>query len=179
MRAAGRKMNRKLKPCALIVQGMASPAALSALIYEDQLLDDPRRNTGALGAATELLGGGFAGGRLANGSLTTGRMLSSALSLPGRTATTAADAAALGGIAGFNEGSGRSERLNKSGEGALGGALVGGALPVVGAAAKGVVSPFLSNIIAQIDPQGVARRQVARAIVESGQTPDEIAAALQ
>jgi hypothetical protein len=37
----------------------------------------------------------------------------------------------------------------KAGESALSGALVGGALPLGFAAAKGVVSPFLSNIIAQ------------------------------
>src|SRR4029077_17406315 len=56
---------------------------------------------------------------------------------------------------------------------------VGGALPIGFAAAKGVVSPFLSKIIAQINPEGLARRQVARAIVESGEAPDEIARALQ
>jgi hypothetical protein len=120
-----------------------------------------------------------AGGGLANAGLTTTRVLSSAPSLLGRTATSAADAADLGGVAGFNEGNGLAERASNAGQGALGGARVGGALPIAGAAAKGVVSPFLSNIIAQINPQGVARRQVARAIVESGQTPDELATALQ
>jgi hypothetical protein len=143
-------------------------------------LNDSRRNTGALGTATELLGGGVAGGGLANAGLTTGRLLSSAApGLLGRTATSAADAAALGAVAGFNEGNGLNDRLTRAGEGALTGGLVGGALPVGFAAAKGVVSPFLSNIIAQINPGGVARRQVARAIVESGEAPDEIARALQ
>jgi hypothetical protein len=99
--------------------------------------------------------------------------------LLGRTATTAADAATLGGIAGFNEGNGLSDRFSKAGQGALGGAIVGGAIPVAGAAVRGVVSPFLSNIIARINPQSYAGRQVARAVVESGQTPDEIATALQ
>jgi len=142
-------------------------------------LNDSRRNTGALGSATELLGGGVVGGGLANAGLTTGRLLSSAPGLLGRTATSATDAAALGGIAGFNEGNGLNDRLTKAGESALTGALVGGALPIGFAAAKGVVSPFLSNIIAQINPEGLARRQVARAIVESGEAPDEIARALQ
>jgi len=57
---------------------------------------------------------------------------------------------------------GLNDRLTKAGESALTGALVGGALPIGFAAAKGVVSPFLSNIIAQINPEGLARRQVAR-----------------
>ena len=65
---------------------------------EDQILNDSRRNTGALGIATELLGGGVAGGGLANADLTTGRLLSSAPGLLGRTATSAADAAALGAV---------------------------------------------------------------------------------
>src|SRR6516164_4558092 len=101
------------------------------------------------------------------------------MSLLGRTATSAMDAAALGGVAGFNEGNGLNDRATRAGEGALAGGLVGGALPVGFAAAKGVVSPFLSNIIAQLNPEGVARRQVARAIVESGEAPNEIARALQ
>jgi len=50
---------------------------------EDRILNDSRRNTGALGSATELLGGGVAGGCLANAGLTTGRLLSSAPGLLG------------------------------------------------------------------------------------------------
>jgi len=75
---------------------------------EDQILNDSRRNTGALRIATELLDGGVAGGGLANADLTTGRLLSSAPGFLGRTATSAADAAALGAVAGFNEGNGLS-----------------------------------------------------------------------
>jgi hypothetical protein len=44
---------------------------------------------------------------------------------------------------------------------------------------RAFVSPFLSNIVALINPEGLARRQVARAIIESGEAPDEIARALQ
>lgn len=146
---------------------------------EDQVMKDARANTGAAGTAAELLGGGVAGGGLANAGLTTSRLLSSAPGLLGRTATSAADAAALGGVAGFNEGSGLSDRLSKAGEGAITGGLTGAALPLGWASVKGAVSPFLSNIIAQVNPGGYARRQVARAIAESGQAPDEIATALQ
>jgi hypothetical protein len=69
--------------------------------------------------------------------------------------------------------------FSQAGQDALVGGLVGGALPVGLAAAKGVVSPFLSNIIAQVNPEGYARRQVAQAIAESGQTPNDIGSALQ
>jgi len=43
----------------------------------------------------------------------------------------------------------------------------------------GTISPFISNILAQLNFHGVAQRQVARAIVESGEAPDEIARSLQ
>jgi hypothetical protein len=142
---------------------------------EDQILSDARRNTGALGSATELLGGGVAGGGLANAGVTAARALSSAPSLAGRTLATAADAAGLGGVAGFNEGNSLSDRLGNAGQGALTGALVGGALPVAGAVAGGTVSPLISNLMARIDPEGFGRRQVARAIIESGRPTADIA----
>ena len=65
---------------------------------EDQILSDARRNTGALGSATDLMGGGVAGGGLAQGGVTAARLLSSASSFAGRTLATAADAAGLGGL---------------------------------------------------------------------------------
>jgi hypothetical protein len=63
-------------------------------------------------------------------------------------------------------------RLSQADQGALAGGLVGGALPGGGAFVTSVTAPFISNLLAQINPGRVARRQVARAIVESGQTPD-------
>ncbi len=143
---------------------------------EDQILNDARANTGAAGTAAELLGGGVAGGGLARGGITTGRFLSSAApGLLGRTATSAADAGALGGVAGFNEGNGLSDRLSKAGQGAFTNAMIGGALPVAGAVTGAVASPIISNILARIDPEGYGQRQVARAIIESGRPTTEIA----
>lgn len=55
--------------------------------------------------------------------------------------------------------------------GALVGGLIGGATPALEAAA----SPFVSSILARIDPQGAANRQVARAISESGRPTADIA----
>lgn len=143
---------------------------------EDLNMDQARQNTGLAGTAAELLGGGVAGGALASGGLTSARLLSSASpGLLGRIAATAADSGALGGIAGFNEGNSLSERMGNAGQGALVGALTGGALPVAGAAARGAVSPFLSNIMARLDPEGYAQRQVARGIIESGRPTADIA----
>lgn len=141
---------------------------------EDAIMNDARANTGMAGTAAELLGGGVTGGGLGRAGITTGRWLNSASGLGARALSSAADAAALGGVAGFNEGNGLSDRFSQAGHGIVTGALLGGALPVAGAAVKGVVSPFLSNIMAQINPGGVARRQVARAIVESGRPTADI-----
>ena len=70
---------------------------------ENQILNDARANTDGLvaGTAAELLGGSVAGGGLGRAGFTTSRMLSSQPGLVGRTLTSAADTAGLGGIAGF------------------------------------------------------------------------------
>lgn len=147
---------------------------------EDLIMDKARANTGMLGTATEMLGGGFAAGGLASGGLTATRFLNSAApSLLGRTGAMAADSAALGGIAGFNEGNSLAERLGNAGQATLLGGAIGGALPVAGALAKGVASPFISNLMAQINPRGFAEKQVARGISESGLTTDDIARSVQ
>ena len=69
--------------------------------------------------------------------------------------------------------------MSQAGHGAITGGLIGGALPIGGAFVTSVTARFISNLLAQINPSGAARRQVARAIVESGQTPDQIAPTLQ
>jgi hypothetical protein len=143
---------------------------------ENLAIDDARRNTGYAGTAAELVGGAAGGLGLVNSGVTAGRLLSSAApGLLGRTAVGAADAAAMGGVAGLNEGDSLSDRLSNAGRGAAIGGLVGGALPVAGAAASGVFSPFISNIMARIDPARYARSQVARGISESGRSVDDIA----
>lgn len=58
--------------------------------------------------------------------------------------------------------------------GALGGALGAGA-PLAGALARQVVAPIASNIRALVNPTGLARSQVARAIAESGRSTADIA----
>jgi hypothetical protein len=59
--------------------------------------------------------------------------------------------------------------------GAIVGGVVGGAAPAVEAAA----SPFVSSIMARFNPTGAAERQVARAVSESGQSPNDITNAVR
>jgi hypothetical protein len=65
----------------------------------------------------------------------------------------------------------------------IGGAITGGALgaaaPVASKVVGAVASPFISNIMARLDPEGYAARQVARGIAESGQSTGDIANAVQ
>lgn len=165
-------------PLEMIKRGVGPGEAYSyAKAREDQIMSDARANTGWLGTGAELLGGGVAGGALApyGGS----RFLSSASGLGGRTLASGADAAALGGLAGFNEGNGLSERLANAGQGALVGGVLGTVAPAAGAIVKGVASPFVSNLMAQINPRGYAEKQVARSISESGLTTGQIARDVQ
>jgi len=58
--------------------------------------------------------------------------------------------------------------------GAITSGLIGGAAPT----AEAALSPFISSIMARINPQGAATRQVARATEESGHTPVQLGAAV-
>jgi hypothetical protein len=55
------------------------------------------------------------------------------------------------------------------------GGLIGAALPVVGTALHGVASPFISNIMARVNPEAYGQRQAARGIIESGRSTADIA----
>lgn len=143
---------------------------------EDRTMNEAHKNTGALGTAAEFLGGGVAGGGLASGGLTTGRLMTANPGIVQRALSTAADSAALGGFAGFNEGNTFAERFGNAGQGAMVGGAIGAGLPVAGAVARGTVSPFISNIMARFNPQGYAEKQVARGIIESGRPTADIAA---
>ena len=142
---------------------------------EDQIMGAARKNTGALGTAAEVLGGGVSGVGLASGGLTAARFLAPEAGLLARSGASAADAAGIGAFSGAMEGNGLAERgVNALKGGLLGGVLGGatpGALSVLGAAA----SPVISNIRARFNPTGFAQSQVARGISESGLTPAQIA----
>lgn len=167
-------------PLEMIKHGTFSPAEGYdyAKAREDQEMGDARKNTGLAGDAAEMAGGAVTGGGLAKGGLTAARMLAPEAGLLARAGASAADAAGLGGISGFNEGNGLGERLANAAKGAGTGALVGGALPVAGAIASGVAAPVLGNLRARINPEGYAQSQIARAVSESGQTPAQLGQAV-
>lgn len=142
---------------------------------EDQIMGDARKNTGALGTAAEVLGGGVSGAGLARGGLTMARFLAPEAGLLARTGASAADAAGLGAFSGAMEGNGLEERGKNALKGAALGGLVGGVLPPVFAVGGAALSPVISNIRARVNPQGFAQSQVARGVSESGMTPQEIA----
>lgn len=141
---------------------------------EDLILEDARKNTGALGTAAEIGGGIGSGLGAARAGLSFARGLAPNAGLLGRSAASAGDSAVFGALAGAGEGNSLGER---AGSALLGGAVGGG----VGAAAPGAisllgqsVSPILSNIRARMNPAGFAQGQVARAIQESGVTPNQL-----
>jgi hypothetical protein len=138
-------------------------------------MGDARKNTGALGTAAEVLGGGVSGAGLASGGVTAARFLAPEAGLLARSGASAVDAAGLGAFSGAMEGNGLAERgMNALKGGLLGGAL-GGATPGALALGGAALSPIISNIRARVNPEGFARSQVARGVSESGMTPAQIA----
>jgi hypothetical protein len=81
-----------------------------------------------------------------------------------RTGMGAVSNAALGGAD-------AAVRGNDPVSGAITGGLIGAAAPAV----ESAVSPFISSIMARINPRGAAERQVARAFSESGRPTADIA----
>lgn len=142
---------------------------------EDQIMGDARKNTGALGTAAEVLGGGVSGAGLASQGLSFGRALAPEAGLLARSAASAGDAAGLGAFSGLMEGNGLAERGANALKGGLLGAVLGGATPGALALGGAALSPIISNIRARVNPEGFAWSQVARGVSESGMTPAQIA----
>jgi hypothetical protein len=142
---------------------------------EDQIMGDARKNTGALGTAAEVLGGGVSGAGLASGGVTAARFLAPEAGLLARSGASAADAAGLGAFSGAMEGNGLAERGMNALKGGLLGGVLGGATPAALSLGGAALSPIISNIRARINPTGFAQSQVARGVSESGMTPGQIA----
>jgi hypothetical protein len=168
-------------PFEMAKHGTLSPAEgyNYAKAREDRVMDKARENTGMLGSAAEMLGGAVTGGGLAKGGVTAARALAPDAGLLARSAASAVDAGGLGAVSGFNEGNGIGERLTNAGKGLGTGLLLGGAIPVAGTIAKGVTAPIFANIKARANPEGFAESQLARAVHESGQTPQQLGRAVE
>ncbi|MBR1122102.1 hypothetical protein JQ628_11300 [Bradyrhizobium lablabi] len=141
---------------------------------EDLILDDARQNTGVLGTAVEIGGGVGAGAGALRAGLTFARNLPQNAGILSRSLASAGDSAAFGALAGAGEGSGIKERFNN----ALLGGLVGGGIGLVAPGLTSLIgqvaSPVISNLRARFNPQGFAQSQVARAVEESGLTPNQL-----
>lgn len=142
---------------------------------EDVELDNARKNSGIGGTLAEIGGGVFSGAGIGN---IVGRGLTAASSLLARSGAAAADAGILGAASGAMEGNSLSERAGNAVQGGLLSAGIGGIAPAAISAAGQALNPLISNIRARANPEGYARTQVARGLVESGRTPDDIALAV-
>ena len=161
-------------PLEMIKRGTLSPSEAYnyAKAREDILLEDARKANGISGQVMEAAGGFGTGLGLSSAGMTFLRPGGSALANIPRAA---GDGLVFGGLTGFGEGSGASGRLDGAmtgaGVGAGAGAAVGAAAPVVSALGRNA----LGWVSAVRDPSGYAQRQTARALVESGRTPQQIA----
>jgi hypothetical protein len=145
-----------------------------AKMGQDIELEDARKNGGVGGTLAEIGGGVMSG--VGIGSIF-GRGLSAGSGLLARTGASAADAATLGAASGLAEGNG-IERVGNALQGLAVGGVLGAAAPATVSLAGQALAPVIGNIRARMNPQGYARSQVARGVMESGQTPDDIALAV-
>lgn len=148
-----------------------------AKAFQNERLNQARKDTGALGTAAEIGGGLLTGGAAAKGGMT---FMRPGQGIFGRALAGAGEGAAYGGLTGGLEGEGGlAERAKSAAGGAAAGAAIGGSIPLISGAVETVSSPIVSNIAARVNPTGAARARLARAVGESGTTLDDAAYELQ
>jgi hypothetical protein len=144
---------------------------------ENLIMDEARKKNGMLGAAAEVGGAVLSGGGLANAGMTLARP---GMGMASRIGAGAAEGAGYGAVSGaLDGGDSFSDRFAGAGKGALVGGLVGGGIPAAGALGGAVVGPIASNIRARYNPGGVADSQLARALMESGQSGPAVEGAIR
>lgn len=163
-------------PFEMMKRGTWNPAEgyRYAKAIEDIGMEDNRNKTGLLGTAAEIGGGVFNPATVLGMSA----RLAPGAGLFSRTGAGAVDAAAMGTVAGAAEGNTLSERGSNALMGGGLGAVFGFGAPMLGASIKQAFAPAISNIRARMNPEGYAQTQVARSIMESGQTPAQLTAAV-
>lgn len=167
-------------PLEMIKRGTFNPVEgyQSAKAAQDVALDEARQSGGVGGTLAEIGGGVLSGVGLGGAGLTAARMLAPNAGFLSRMGASAADGALFGGIAGLADGSGTEDRLTKGLLGAGLGGAVGGAVPAAISLGGQALSPIINNVRARLNPEGFARNQVTRGVIESGQTPQQLAASV-
>ncbi len=159
-------------------------SALSGL-PRDQVLQEMRGNQSAAQSQnpgsylTGQIGGGLAQG-LATGGAGFGANAARSGATLGRVALgSALDGALYGGAYGAGSANGDlTDRALGAGKGALFGGALGGVAPYAVAGISAAAQPFISPIMARLNPQSYADSALATALQRSGRSPDEIAQAL-
>lgn len=164
-----------MTPFEMVRRGTINPveAYNYAKAREDLALEQDRSRDGVIGSVAEGVAGVASGVGAARAGLTAGRFLAPNAGLGARSLAGLADGIAYGGATGALTGSGEG-RLTGALQGAALGGVVGGSLPGLMAGASRVAAPITSNISARMNPERFAQNQVARAISESGRTPQQI-----
>lgn len=143
---------------------------------ENLIMDEAHKKNGMLGTAAEIGGGVLSGGAAARAGLTLARP---GMGLIGRTLAGGAEGAGYGAVNGaLDGGDSLSDRFGGAAKGAAIGAGVGAGIPLAGGVAGALLSPIVSNIRARVNPGGVADAQLARALMESGQSAPAVEGAI-
>ncbi len=172
-----------MTPFEMIKRGTFNPAEgyAYAKAREDLELEEARKEGGVLGAIGTIgeIGGGVASGvGLASAGLTAARMLPQGAGLLKRMGASALDGIGFGAVAGAGEGNSLGERGANALQGGAVGGVVGGAVPAAISVGSTAFAPAIGHYRARMNPEGYARSQVTRGVMESGQSPDDIALAV-
>lgn len=163
-----------LTPIEMVRQGTMNPveAYRYAKAREDIMQEEAKKATGLAGFVAELAGGAGTGGKLAEGGLSLIKAGQSALP---RIGAAMAEGGLYGGVSGAGDAKSLSDVPIEALKGGAIGAGAGGALT----AAAPIVNTLGRNAMgwasATMNPEGFAQRQLARAVSESGMTPQQIA----
>jgi len=161
-------------PLEMIKRGTFNPreAYKYAKAREDLLLEGARKNGGVAGTVAEIAGGAATGGALARGGAT---LLRAGQGLLPRAGALAGEGAAFGAINAAGEAKDISAIPGDALKGAAVGGVIGGGLGAVAPIVNAVGRNAMGWASATMNPKGFAQKQVARALMESGRTPQQIA----
>jgi hypothetical protein len=141
--------------------------------YQRAINEEGDKKTGLAGDIVEGIGGMSSAGNLARNGYTFikegQKFIPRVLSMGKEGAAYGAATGALGG------GDTAQERFDAAKSGAGLGFGLGAGLPVVARVGQIAAAPITSNIMARVDPAGAAGARLARALSESGKTPEQVA----
>lgn len=137
------------------------------------------QNNPNLATAAEIGGALSTGAGLGRAGLLASSKLAPQAGLGARTAAAAKDGAVAGALFGAGAGDSLQERTTGAASSAALGAGIGGVIPGVGTAAKGITAPVINAVKARVNPQGFASQKISERLAADGTDLNQVQARLR